>query len=141
MKRPGAGDGGPSNNSGDGHQTAGDCIRFSGLGAGGGLERHDLLYHAWRPDREDCDRGFPPVGDRFADVRSRRTAACAGPVLCGGPTHRGPGMADDLIVRRLRFITASEFDLSADKARAHGFNGYMLKPLDLDVLEKKLGDI
>jgi putative two-component system response regulator len=37
-------------------------------------------------------------------------------------------------------ITASEFDLSADKARDHGFNGYMLKPLDPDILEKKLAD-
>jgi CheY-like chemotaxis protein len=38
-------------------------------------------------------------------------------------------------------ITASEFDLSADKARARGFSGYMLKPLDLDLLEKKLADL
>lgn len=38
-------------------------------------------------------------------------------------------------------ITASEFDLSADKAKARGFSGYMLKPLDLDLLEKKLADL
>lgn len=37
-------------------------------------------------------------------------------------------------------ITSSEFDLSADKARDRGFDGYMLKPLDPDVLEKKLAD-
>jgi putative two-component system response regulator len=37
-------------------------------------------------------------------------------------------------------ITASELDLSPEKARSHGFSGYMLKPLDLDVLETKLAD-
>jgi putative two-component system response regulator len=35
-------------------------------------------------------------------------------------------------------ITASEFDLNADKAREHGFTGFMLKPLDPDLLKKKL---
>ncbi len=38
-------------------------------------------------------------------------------------------------------ITASEFDLSADMAKERGFSGHMLKPLDLDVLEKKLSDL
>ncbi len=38
-------------------------------------------------------------------------------------------------------ITASEFDLRAETARAHGLTGYMLKPLDLDVLERKLADL
>lgn len=38
-------------------------------------------------------------------------------------------------------ITASEFDLNADKAREHGFSGYMLKPLDLDLLDRKLAEL
>jgi putative two-component system response regulator len=38
-------------------------------------------------------------------------------------------------------ITASELDLSPETAREHGFNGYMLKPLDLEVLETKLADV
>jgi putative two-component system response regulator len=37
-------------------------------------------------------------------------------------------------------ITASEFDLNEERARSLGFSGYMLKPLDMDVLEKKLAD-
>ena len=35
-------------------------------------------------------------------------------------------------------ITASDFDLTEERARAMGFSGYMLKPLDLDVLLQKL---
>ena len=35
-------------------------------------------------------------------------------------------------------ITASEFDLNEEKAKTLGFNDYMLKPLEIDVLEKKL---
>ena len=35
-------------------------------------------------------------------------------------------------------ITASEFDLSAETAKERGFTGHMLKPLDLEVLERKL---
>ena len=35
-------------------------------------------------------------------------------------------------------ITASEFDLNEERAKSHGFSGYMLKPLEIDVLEKKL---
>jgi putative two-component system response regulator len=35
-------------------------------------------------------------------------------------------------------ITASEFDLNAEIAKSHGFNGYMLKPLEIEVLKKKL---
>ena len=35
-------------------------------------------------------------------------------------------------------ITASEFELTADSAKSSGFDGYMLKPLDLGVLKKKL---
>ena len=38
-------------------------------------------------------------------------------------------------------ITASEFDLSADSARERGFQGYMLKPLDPDLLQRKLSDL
>jgi putative two-component system response regulator len=38
-------------------------------------------------------------------------------------------------------ITASEFDLNADKAKEHGLTGYMLKPLDLDLLKKKLVEL
>jgi len=38
-------------------------------------------------------------------------------------------------------ITASEFDLNEERAIAMGFNGYMLKPLELDVLKKKLAGI
>jgi CheY-like chemotaxis protein len=35
-------------------------------------------------------------------------------------------------------ITASEFELTEDSAKSSGFDGYMLKPLDLGVLRKKL---
>ncbi len=35
-------------------------------------------------------------------------------------------------------ITASEFDLNEQRARSLGFDGYMLKPLDPEVLKKKL---
>jgi putative two-component system response regulator len=38
-------------------------------------------------------------------------------------------------------ITASDFDLAEEGARAAGFDGYMLKPLDPKVLAKKLADI
>jgi putative two-component system response regulator len=38
-------------------------------------------------------------------------------------------------------ITASEFDLNEDSAASKGFNGYMLKPLDLNVLKNKLAGI
>ncbi|HBD07356.1 MAG TPA: hypothetical protein DCZ69_03765, partial [Syntrophobacteraceae bacterium] len=38
-------------------------------------------------------------------------------------------------------ITASEFDLSADLAKERGFSGHMLKPLDPEILEKKLADL
>jgi CheY-like chemotaxis protein len=38
-------------------------------------------------------------------------------------------------------ITASEFDLSADAAKERGFSGHMLKPLDPEVLQKKLADL
>jgi putative two-component system response regulator len=37
-------------------------------------------------------------------------------------------------------ITASEFDLDAEKARALGFSGLLLKPLDLDALARKLAE-
>ena len=36
-------------------------------------------------------------------------------------------------------ITASEFELTEASAKSSGFDGYMLKPLDLGVLKKKLG--
>jgi len=35
-------------------------------------------------------------------------------------------------------ITASEFELTEASAKSSGFDGYMLKPLDLGVLKKKL---
>ena len=35
-------------------------------------------------------------------------------------------------------ITANEFDLNEERAKSLGFSGYMLKPLEIDVLEKKL---
>ena len=38
-------------------------------------------------------------------------------------------------------ITASEFDLNEERAGSLGFNGYMLKPLDLDLLQTKLAGI
>ena len=38
-------------------------------------------------------------------------------------------------------ITASEFDLNDERAKSMGFNGYMLKPLEIDVLENKLAEI
>ena len=38
-------------------------------------------------------------------------------------------------------ITASEFDLNEERAKSLGFSGYMLKPLEVDVLEKKLADL
>ena len=38
-------------------------------------------------------------------------------------------------------ITASEFDLNEERAMAMGFNGYMLKPLEIEVLKKKLAGI
>jgi putative two-component system response regulator len=38
-------------------------------------------------------------------------------------------------------ITASEFDLNADRARSRGFNDDMLKPLEVEVLKMKLGGI
>jgi putative two-component system response regulator len=38
-------------------------------------------------------------------------------------------------------ITASEFDLSADTAKERGFSGHMLKPLDPEILKKKLTDL
>ncbi len=38
-------------------------------------------------------------------------------------------------------ITASDFDLDADRARSSGFDGFMLKPLDPTLLAKKLAGI
>jgi len=38
-------------------------------------------------------------------------------------------------------ITASEFDLNEERAKAMGFSGYMLKPLDLELLKSKFADI
>jgi putative two-component system response regulator len=38
-------------------------------------------------------------------------------------------------------ITASDFDLTEERAGRLGFDGYMLKPLDVALLEKKLADI
>lgn len=38
-------------------------------------------------------------------------------------------------------ITASEFDLNEERAASFGFNGYMLKPLEVEVLKKKLAGI
>ncbi|MEE4263007.1 MAG: response regulator [Desulfobacteraceae bacterium] len=38
-------------------------------------------------------------------------------------------------------ITASEFDLNEERAMSLGFSGYMLKPLEIEVLKKKLAGI
>jgi putative two-component system response regulator len=38
-------------------------------------------------------------------------------------------------------ITASEFDLNQERAKSLGFNGYMLKPLDLELLKSKFAGI
>lgn len=38
-------------------------------------------------------------------------------------------------------ITASDFDLTDEHAKSLGFDGYMLKPLEVNILEKKLGEI
>ena len=38
-------------------------------------------------------------------------------------------------------ITASEFDLNEERAKSLGFTGYMLKPLDLDLLKSKFAAI
>ena len=38
-------------------------------------------------------------------------------------------------------IYRSEFDLNDERAKSMGFNGYMLKPLEIDVLENKLVEI
>ena len=38
-------------------------------------------------------------------------------------------------------ITASEFDLNEERAISKGFNGYMLKPLEVEVLKKKLAGL
>ena len=38
-------------------------------------------------------------------------------------------------------ITASDYDLNPERAKTLGFNGYMLKPLELDILEQKLANI
>ena len=38
-------------------------------------------------------------------------------------------------------ITASEFDLNEERALSLGFNGYMLKPLEIEVLKNKLAGI
>ena len=38
-------------------------------------------------------------------------------------------------------ITASDYDLNEETARDKGFDGYMLKPLDMDVFEKMVGEV
>ena len=38
-------------------------------------------------------------------------------------------------------ITASDFDLTDGRAKSKGFNGYMLKPLQVEILQKKLAGI
>jgi putative two-component system response regulator len=38
-------------------------------------------------------------------------------------------------------VTASDFNLTKERAISLGFNGYMLKPFEIDVLEKKLASI
>ena len=35
-------------------------------------------------------------------------------------------------------VTASDFDLTKERAKSLGFNGYMLKPFETEVLKKKL---
>ena len=38
-------------------------------------------------------------------------------------------------------ITASDFDLTEERAKSLGFSGYMLKPLDVELLQQKLDGI
>ena len=38
-------------------------------------------------------------------------------------------------------ITASDYDLTEGRAKSLGFNDYMLKPLDVELLQKKLADV
>jgi putative two-component system response regulator len=38
-------------------------------------------------------------------------------------------------------ITASDFDLTEERAAELGFDGYLLKPLDLEILKRKLANI
>ena len=38
-------------------------------------------------------------------------------------------------------ITASEFDLNEERSKSLGFTGYMLKPLDLELLKSKFAGI
>jgi putative two-component system response regulator len=62
------------------------------------------------------------------------------------PVMDGFGLAEE--IRRLEragrkappilAVTASEFDLNEETARTSGFDGYMLKPLDPDILKNKL---
>ncbi len=49
----------------------------------------------------------------------------------GGASKRPPILA----------ITASDFDLTEERARGLGFDGYLLKPLELNVLKRKLASI
>jgi CheY-like chemotaxis protein len=65
------------------------------------------------------------------------------------PVMDGFGLAEE--IRRLEdagrrtppilAVTASEFDLNEETAKNSGFDGYMLKPLDPDVLKNKLNSI
>ena len=38
-------------------------------------------------------------------------------------------------------ITASEFDLTAERAKSVGFDGFMLKPLEVETFERRLADL
>ena len=54
--------------------------------------------------------------------------------ICGSDKSPSP----DLFAVPILAITASEYDLTEEKARALGFSGYLLKPLEPDVFKKKL---
>lgn len=38
-------------------------------------------------------------------------------------------------------VTASDFDVNEERAKSLGFDGYMLKPIEVEALEKKLATI
>jgi putative two-component system response regulator len=80
------------------------------------------LYRAGRFDLVLTDIEMPLMDGYALTAAIRRLEAESG--------HLAPIFA----------ITASALDLDPEKAREHGLSGYMLKPLDLEVLETKLAD-
>ena len=71
--------------------------------------------------------------DRHRDARDGRLRA--------GGEHPAAWRRRADIWRRSSPSPRASSSSSAEKARAHGFTGYMLKPLDLDLLERKLADL